>query len=222
MTEVHGVLVTTPVGKIAYEGTPMTSAEVAHFKNELSTSDLFVTNQIGSLAFDMAKSTAFIGSPESAIELAPLHTTGLTCIENGNLLDITTNQPVALQTFKLHLDSLFFDGLGIGNESSHVLKARVQMAESGVISIVFVVDKESKVILGPIKLETRGLAYLHEAREIHRFIIKIAKAVYEQTMMDVPDIEEKDLLKIIKKDLEKAIAQKIERHPMIIPVVVEI
>jgi len=33
-------------------------------------------------------------------------------------------------------------------------------------------------------------------------IIKKSKDVYENTIKDVPDIEEKDLLKIIRTDLE--------------------
>jgi len=53
-------------------------------------------------------------------------------------------------------------------------------------------------------------------------IIKKAKSVYENTIMDVPEIEEKDLLKIIKTDLESYLLQKIDREPMIIPIITEI
>ena len=109
-----------------------------------------------------------------------------------------------------------------GSESNHVIQAREQMYEAGVATIVFIVDKDSRAILGPIKLETRGLAHLHEAREIHRFIIKTARTSYEQTVMDVPDIEEKDFLKIIKKDLSRFIVQKFNRDPVIIPVIVSV
>lgn len=111
---------------------------------------------------------------------------------------------------------------GNRSESEHVLQAREQMNTGGVALIVFVADKETRVVLGPIKLETRGLAHLFEAREIHRFIIKTAKACYEQTVMDVPDIEEKDFLKIIKKDLSRMILEKFGRDPMIVPVIINV
>jgi len=35
-------------------------------------------------------------------------------------------------------------------------------------------------------------------------------------------MEEKDLIKIIKDDLEKFLLQKIDREPMIIPMVIEV
>jgi len=39
---------------------------------------------------------------------------------------------------------------------------------------------------------------------------------------DVPDIEEKDLVKIIKKDVESFLAYKIDREPIVIPVIISI
>ncbi|MDR1944680.1 MAG: hypothetical protein LBQ59_00930 [Candidatus Peribacteria bacterium] len=57
---------------------------------------------------------------------------------------------------------------------------------------------------------------------MHRIIIRKSKEVYENTIKDIPDIDEKDLLRIIRDDLEKFLLQKIDRDPMIIPIVTEI
>jgi mRNA degradation ribonuclease J1/J2 len=46
--------------------------------------------------------------------------------------------------------------------------------------------------------------------------------IYENTIKDVPEIEQKDLNKIIKNDLETFLLQKIDRAPMIIPMVIEV
>ena len=73
-----------------------------------------------------------------------------------------------------------------------------------------------------IKLESRGWVYLDEVRNIHRAIIKKARDIYENTIVDVPDMEEKDIIKIIKTDLEKFLLQKIDREPMIIPIIAEV
>ena len=51
-------------------------------------------------------------------------------------------------------------------------------------------------------------------------IIKKARTSYEQTVKDIPDIEEKELIKIVKKDVESYLAYKIEREPMVIPSVI--
>ena len=66
------------------------------------------------------------------------------------------------------------------------------------------------MLLGHLKLETRGLVYLDEVREVHKMIIKRARASYEDTLKDIPDIEEKDLIKIIRRDLETFLLHKIE------------
>jgi mRNA degradation ribonuclease J1/J2 len=76
--------------------------------------------------------------------------------------------------------------------------------------------------MGYIKLETRGLVYLEEVRFIHRMIIKKSRELYENTIKDVPDMEEKDLLKIIRTDLEKYLLHRLDREPMIIPMITEV
>ena len=86
----------------------------------------------------------------------------------------------------------------------------------------FKVDRKTKAILGPIRIETRGLVYVDEVRYIHRIIIKKARESYENTIKDIPDMEEKDLLKLLRTDLETFLLKKIEREPMIIPIITEV
>jgi mRNA degradation ribonuclease J1/J2 len=76
--------------------------------------------------------------------------------------------------------------------------------------------------MGHIKLETRGLVYIDEVRNVHRDILKKVRAIYENTIKDIPDIDEKELLKIVKTDLEKYIYYRLDREPMIIPMIVEV
>ncbi len=63
---------------------------------------------------------------------------------------------------------------------------------------------------------------MDEVRYIHRIIIKKAREVFEMTIKDIPDIEEKDLLKLVRTDLESFLLKKIEREPMIIPMITEV
>lgn len=90
------------------------------------------------------------------------------------------------------------------------------------MTIVFKADEKTKTLLGHLKLETRGFVYLDEVREAHKMIIKRARASYEDTIKDVPDIEEKDLIKIIRHDLEIFLQQKMERNPVIIPIIISV
>lgn len=142
--------------------------------------------------------------------------------DNWNILDISPDGKLFRSKIKVPLQEIIVDGLGIGTAWSHVMKAREKMMNSWVLVIWFKIDSKTKAIVWPLKIETRGLVYLDEVRQIHKMIIKKAKSVYENTVMDVPEIEEKDLLKIIKTDLESYLLQKIDREPMIIPIITEI
>gem|GEM_PF-3459703 len=59
-------------------------------------------------------------------------------------------------------------------------------------------------------------------RIIHKMIVKKAQTVFENTIKDVPEIEEKELVKLLKTDLEAFLVQKIDRTPMIIPIIIEL
>lgn len=144
-------------------------------------------------------------------------------IDNGQIIDFAPKTwSVFKSRIKVPLEQIIIDGHGMWTATSHVIKAREKMMNSWVLVINYKVDKRTKAILGHIKLETRGLVYLDEVRHIHRMIIKKARDVFENTVKDVPDIEEKDLLKIIRTDLESFLLKRIDREPMIIPIVTEV
>ena len=144
-------------------------------------------------------------------------------LDNGNMVDFAPkNGSVFRSRIKAPIQEIVIDGNGMWLATSHVIKAREKMMNSWVLVVTFKVDKKTKAILGHIKLESRGLVYLDEVRAIHRMIIKKSRDVYENTVKDVPDMEEKDLLKIIRTDLEKFLLHKLDREPMIIPIIVEV
>jgi len=143
-------------------------------------------------------------------------------LDNGHIVDFAPNGSVFRSKIKVPIQEYIIDGHGMGLTTSHVIKAREQMMNAGVLVVQFKVDKKTKALLGHIKLETRGLVYVDEVRYIHRIIIKKAREAYENTIKDIPDMEEKDLLKIIRSDLETFMLKRIDREPMIIPMITEV
>lgn len=143
-------------------------------------------------------------------------------LDNGQIVDFGPDEKVFRSKIKAPIQDIIIDGHGIGTATSHVIQAREKMMNAGVLVLLFKIDQKSKAIMWPLKIESRGLVYLDEVRIIHKLIIKKAKSVYENTIKDVPEIEEKDLVKIIKTDLEAFLLQKIDRSPMVIPMIVEV
>lgn len=143
-------------------------------------------------------------------------------LDNGNIVDFGPDQKVFRSKIKAPIQDIIIDGHGIGTATSHVIQAREKMMNAWVLILLYKVDSKTKAILGPIKVESRGLVYLDEVRIVHKLIIKKAKSVYENTVKDVPEIEEKDLVKIIKTDVESYLLQKIDRSPMVVPMILDV
>ncbi len=142
--------------------------------------------------------------------------------DNWSIIDLAPNQTVFKSRIKMPIQDIIIDGNGIWTANSHVIKAREKMMDSWVLVIIYKANSTTKEIIWNIKIESRWLVYLDEVKLVHKMVFKKAKDVYENTVSDVPDIEEKDLVKIIKTDLENLLLQKIERQPMIIPIILYI
>lgn len=143
-------------------------------------------------------------------------------LNNWNIVDFAPNGSVFRSKIRVPVQQIVVDGHGMWILNTHVMEARDKMMNSWVLVLAYRVDKKTKAIMWHIKLETRWLVYIEEVRYIHRMIIKKAREVFENTIKDVPDMEEKDLLKIIRTDLESFLAKRIDRTPMIIPIITEV
>jgi ribonuclease J len=144
-------------------------------------------------------------------------------VDNGQIVDFAPKTwNVFKSRIKAPIQEIIIDGYAMSVAGSHVLKAREKMMEAWVLVLNYKVDKKTRALVGHIKIETRGLVYLDEVKHTHRWLIKKSRDLYENTIKDVPDIEEKELLKIIKTDLEAFLLRKLDREPMIIPMITEV
>ncbi len=155
---------------------------------------------------------------ETAVQ-AGVKESNILLLDNGNIIDFAPNGSVFRSKIKVPIQDYVIDGHGMGLTTSHVIKAREQMMNAWVLVVQLTVDKKSKAILAPLRLETRGLVYVDEVRYLHKVIIKKTREIFENTIKAVPDMDEKDILRILRTDLEQFILKKIEREPMIIPIV---
>ena len=140
-------------------------------------------------------------------------------LDNGNIIDFAPNGSVFKSKIKVPIQDYVIDGTGMWLTTSHVIKAREQMMNAWVLVVQLTVDKKTRAVLTPLRLETRWFVYVDEVRYLHKIIIKKAREVFENAIQAVPDMEEKDLIRILRTDLEQFVMKKIEREPMIIPII---
>lgn len=144
-------------------------------------------------------------------------------LDNGQIVDFAPNNwNVFKSRIKAPIQQIIIDGYAMSVAWNHVLQAREKMMQAWVLVVNYRVDKKTRALIGHIKLETRGLVYTEEVKHTHRSLIKKSKDLYENTIKDVPDMEEKDLLKIIRTDLEYFLSRRLDREPMIIPMITEV
>ena len=144
-------------------------------------------------------------------------------LDNGQIVDFAPKTwKVFKSRIKAPIQEIIIDWYAMSVSTSHVLKAREKMMWAWVLVVNYKVDKKTRAIIWHIKIETRGLVYLEEIKHTHRWLIRKSREIYENTIKDVPDIEEKDLLKIIRTDLEAYLVKKLDREPMIIPMITEV
>jgi ribonuclease J len=113
--------------------------------------------------------------------------------------------------------AVMIDGLGIGDVGNVVLKDRSQLAQDGILVAVVTVDEKGEIITEP-ELVSRGFVYMKESEDLMKEAgILIGKVISYQK-----GLGQNSLRLEIKEALSKFFYEKTKRHPIILPVVMEI
>jgi ribonuclease J len=139
-------------------------------------------------------------------------------IQNGDVLEITKGH-VEQTKEKVETNYVVIDGLGEGAINSQVISDRQKMAENGVIIILLSVDKKDGKILTKPSVISRGFVYLKESQEISNQVASKAEKAYRRLIEKKPDAKRGEVKKYIKSSVEKFTRQKLDRKPLIIPVI---
>ncbi len=65
-------------------------------------------------------------------------------------------------------------------------------------------------------LESRGLMLPQDGKSLHAEIVARSREFYEVALQDIPDIELKDLNRLLKQDIEKLLKYILGRVPCVI------
>ncbi len=116
--------------------------------------------------------------------------------------------------------NVLVDGLGVGDVGNIVLRDRRLLSEDGILVVVVTIDSKGNILSGPDIL-TRGFVYIRESEEL----IAEATSRVEEALQECEQqgITEWSVLKSkIKDALNDYIYNKIQRNPMILPIIMEV
>ncbi len=139
-------------------------------------------------------------------------------LEDGDVIDITTHSGRLVT--RIPADSVYVDGLGVGDVGTIVLRDRRLLSQDGIMVVILAFDKRTGKIVGQPDLVSRGFVdnrdsqfLLDEAREV------VIKAIDHggDRLAESGFINTK-----IKDSLAKFLYEQTKRRPMILPVTMEV
>lgn len=142
-------------------------------------------------------------------------------IENGDVLELSRDE-VRKTPEKVSANYIMIDGKGVGDVGAQIIMDRQIMAENGVLVILFTVDAKTKKLLRDPEVISRGFIYMKESQEIVNETIKVARGAYESALERMPQGKRGEIKACIRGQIDKFVHRKIERHPLVLPIVVDI
>ncbi|MFW2503329.1 ribonuclease J [Clostridium diolis] len=140
-------------------------------------------------------------------------------LEIGDVLELARNK--AEITNKVPAGRVLIDGLGVGDIGNIVLRDRKNLAKDGIITVVIVINKESKTVISGPDIITRGFVYVRDSEELMREIRRIVSKSVERCLdNDVTGWSE--IKSAIRREVNTYVYTKMKRKPMVLPVIAEI
>ncbi len=135
--------------------------------------------------------------------------------EIGDTVELTANSMKFGEKFQA--GSRFVDGLGIGDLDSLVLKDRIHLSEDGLIVVAVGLEGLSKRLVS-VEIVAKGFVASNEfIDEAKQNVINTLKGIDLRTVGN-----EEDFNNIIKRSIKNYIFKATKKHPMILPIVLEV
>ena len=143
-------------------------------------------------------------------------------VQNGGILEIPGDS-ATLHVSKETVEAkyILIDGLGEGTIGSQVMIERQKMSQNGILLIVLSTDKKTHRLTENPNILSRGFIYMHEYDEITKEISALVADAYKQFLRKKPDADRKEVKRYIEGVVERYSHQKLERRPLIVPIVFE-
>lgn len=119
---------------------------------------------------------------------------------------------------------VFVDGLGVGDIGDVVLRDRQVMSKDGIFVVIATFDNKTKRMQGNPDLISRGFIYMRESKELLMEVRKLVRRVIEHSAgVNTPgEINWTYIRDNIREEVGEFLYNKTHRHPMVIPVIIEI
>lgn len=140
-------------------------------------------------------------------------------LENGDVLSLSRRK--AKIEGRVHSGKVMIDGLGIGDVGNIVIRDRKSLSQDGIISIIFVIEKESKMVVSGPDVITRGFVYVRDSEGLLTEIRDLASDSIERCISK-KIYQWSKLKNEVRNEVGEFVYQKTKRKPIIVPIIMEV
>ena len=137
--------------------------------------------------------------------------------QNGRIIEFDYRGNGKITNEQVPSSYVMVDGLGVGDVGNVVLRDRQLLAKDGMFTIITIVDKKKKEVVGEPQITSRGFIYVKENSTKKQ----VKKIIGQSTSSDAEP--NWDYIKNnIRDEVGRFLFQKTQRRPMILPVIIEV
>jgi len=140
-------------------------------------------------------------------------------MENGTIFEIT--EAGAWKNGKINSGRIFIDGKGISGVEDIVLRDRRRLAHDGIVIVLLGIERTTKRVVSGPDIISRGFVFedvsqdiINEARDL---MANILTGLDDDIISDVSLIQAK-----LRNTLKKYLRNKMDRKPLIMPIIMEL
>ncbi|MFA6917937.1 MAG: ribonuclease J [Candidatus Gracilibacteria bacterium] len=141
-------------------------------------------------------------------------------IQNGDIL-VAEQGKISKSNSTIETKYILIDGLGEGHAGSQVQIDRQIMSENGALIVLVNINRKTKNLTKTPDVVSRGFVYMHETDEVTQQIAKVAGEAYQNISKKNKNANRQDVKKYIKQTVDKYTHTKLERRPLIVPLIIE-
>lgn len=139
-------------------------------------------------------------------------------VEDGDVLELTANS--AAKTKPIQVGRVFVDGKGVGDVGDVVIRDRRHLSEDGMVLVVMAIHQQSGELVAGPELMSRGFMGAEESDEVlgnaKKVVLETLRDMNRETRSDPAELKEE-----VRKALRRFFRKKLERHPVVLPYIIE-
>ena len=139
-------------------------------------------------------------------------------LEDGDVLELTAQS--AQKVTPIQVGRVFVDGKGVGDVGDIVIRDRRHLSEDGMVLVVMAIHQQSGELIAGPDLVSRGFMRAEESEEVlehaKKIVMETLNSMNRETRTDPAELKEE-----VRKALRRFFRKRLERHPVVLPYIIE-